>query len=208
MGRSALSSVFSRQFPAGMLRSPISSMRLLNRYIVREDFPPPRCLGAGGLPFVFFVPQLVRLMGMFVRHSGGGSQVLQTFPVHLPRRFHLHRAHGDLDRRTAQAGAYVRGQPNHRAHGSQGIGRRSILLPVGVLAFSGFVAITAGIHYLAVSAGAAVPARSHVKARSHLLAEFLPRCNLAVFDERFPHPRCCMWYDVSASGTHNGMVCF
>jgi len=48
-------------------------MRILDRYIVREVFRHA-LLGLAVFTFVFFVPQLVRLMELFVRHAGSGSQ--------------------------------------------------------------------------------------------------------------------------------------
>src|SRR2546428_9838840 len=58
-------------------------MRILDRYIVRE-VSRHALLGLVVFTFVFFVPQLVRLMELFVRHSGSGGQVLKlllsTFP--------------------------------------------------------------------------------------------------------------------------------
>jgi len=51
-------------------------MRILDRYIVREVFRHA-LLGLAVFTFVFFVPQLVRLMELFVRHAGSGSQILK-----------------------------------------------------------------------------------------------------------------------------------
>ena len=53
-------------------------MRILDRYIVREVFRHA-LLGLVVFTFVFFVPQLIRLMELFVRHSGSGAQVLKLF---------------------------------------------------------------------------------------------------------------------------------
>src|SRR5258705_3752037 len=56
----------------------VLDMRILDRYIVREVFRHA-FLGLVVFTFVFFVPQLVRLMSLFVRHSGSGSQILKLF---------------------------------------------------------------------------------------------------------------------------------
>src|SRR5260221_6734243 len=58
-------------------------MRILDRYIVREVFRHA-LLGLAVFTFVFFVPQLVRLMELFVRHAGSCSQILKLFLCILP----------------------------------------------------------------------------------------------------------------------------
>src|SRR5437660_2731434 len=61
-------------------------MRILDRYIVREVFRHA-LLGLVVFTFVFFVPQLVRLMELFVRHSGSGAQVFKLFLCIFPAVF-------------------------------------------------------------------------------------------------------------------------
>src|SRR5207248_9971494 len=61
-------------------------MRILDRYIVREVFRHA-FLGLIVFTFVSFVPQLVRLMELFVRHSGSGVQVLTLFVCIFPAVF-------------------------------------------------------------------------------------------------------------------------
>ena len=63
-------------------------MRILDRYIVREVFRHA-LLGLVVFTFVFFVPQLVRLMELFVRHSGSGAQILKLFLCIFRRRILL-----------------------------------------------------------------------------------------------------------------------
>ena len=58
-------------------------MRILDRYIVREVFRHA-LLGLVVFTFVFFVPKLVQLMELFVRHSGSGVQVLTLFLCIFP----------------------------------------------------------------------------------------------------------------------------
>ncbi len=53
-------------------------MRILDRYIVREIFRHA-LLGLVVFTFVFFVPQLVRLMELLVRHAGSGGQLVKLF---------------------------------------------------------------------------------------------------------------------------------
>ena len=58
----------------GVLECSCASMRLLDRYIGREVVSHA-ALGLAVFTFVFFVPQLVRLMDLIVRHSGGIGMV-------------------------------------------------------------------------------------------------------------------------------------
>src|SRR6516225_11523692 len=58
-------------------------MRILDRYIVREVVLHA-FLGLLIFTFVLFVPKLVRLMELFVRHSGSGSQILTLFLCIIP----------------------------------------------------------------------------------------------------------------------------
>src|ERR1700756_1760013 len=58
-------------------------MRILDRYIVREIFRHA-FLGLIVFTFVLFVPQLVRLMELLVRHSGSGVQVGKLFLYIFP----------------------------------------------------------------------------------------------------------------------------
>src|SRR6202789_448445 len=61
-----------------MLESPGAIMRLLDKYIGRE-VGSHAILGLAVFTFVFFVPQLVRLMDLVVRHSGGVFTVALIF---------------------------------------------------------------------------------------------------------------------------------
>src|SRR6201984_2732463 len=58
-------------------------MRILDRYIVREIFRHA-FLGLIVFTFVLFVPQLVRLMELLVRHSGSGAQIARLFLYVVP----------------------------------------------------------------------------------------------------------------------------
>ena len=61
-----------------VLESFRATMRLLDKYIGRE-VGSHAALGLAVFTFVFFVPQLVRLMDLIVRHSGGIGMVLLIF---------------------------------------------------------------------------------------------------------------------------------
>jgi len=53
-------------------------MRILDRYIAREVIRHA-LLGLIIFTFVLFVPKLVRLMEIFVRHTGSGTQIITLF---------------------------------------------------------------------------------------------------------------------------------
>src|SRR5882757_9198746 len=61
-------------------------MRILDRYIVREVFRHA-FLGLVVFTYVFFVPPLIRLMSMFVRHGGSGCHILKLFLCIFPGVF-------------------------------------------------------------------------------------------------------------------------
>jgi hypothetical protein len=58
----------------GVLEWRLQTMRLIDRYICRQLFSHA-FLGLGIFTFVFFVPQLVRLMDLVVRHPGSWSTI-------------------------------------------------------------------------------------------------------------------------------------
>jgi len=58
-------------------------MRLIDRYICRQVFSHA-LLGLGIFSFVFFVPQLVRLMDLVVRHPGSWTTIASLFLSTLP----------------------------------------------------------------------------------------------------------------------------
>src|ERR1700675_1628377 len=113
-------------------------MRILDRYIVRE-VSRHAFLGLVIFTFVFFVPQLVRLMALFVRHSGSGSQILKLFLCIFPGVFTFTVPMAILIGVLLGLGR-MSADSEIIALTALGIGRRRILLPVGVLAFTGFAA--------------------------------------------------------------------
>src|SRR5437762_8229714 len=110
-------------------------MRILDRYIVREVFRHA-FLGLVVFTFVFFVPQLVRLMELFVRHSGSGAQVLKLFLCIFPAVFVFTVPMATLIGVLLGLGR-MSADSEIIALTALGIGRRRILLPVGVLALTG-----------------------------------------------------------------------
>ena len=169
-------------------------MRILDRYIVREVFRHA-LLGLAVFSFVFFVPQLVRLMELFVRHSGSGAQIFELFLCIFPGVFTFTIPMAVLIGVLLGLGR-MSADSEIIALTALGIGRRRILLPVGVLAVGGaFVTLcmTLWLGPMAV--------HKYRSLETELLASQVsfavqPR----VFDERFP--KLVLYVnDVSASGT-------
>ena len=169
-------------------------MRILDRYIVREVFRHA-FLGLIVFTFVFFVPQLVRLMELFVRHSGSGSQILELFlglfPGVLTFTIPMATLIGvllGLGRMSADSEII--------ALTALGIGRRRILLPVGVLAVAGASATLAMTIWLGPLALHTFRSIEADLLASQISFQVQPR----VFDERFPR-KVLYVNDVSATGT-------
>jgi lipopolysaccharide export LptBFGC system permease protein LptF len=169
-------------------------MRILDRYIVREVCRHA-FLGLIVFTFVFFVPQLVRLMELFVRHTGSGSQILKLFLCIFPAVFTFTIPMAVLIGVLLGLGR-MSADSEIIALTALGIGRRRILLPVGVLAVAGFVvslAMTLWLSPLALRTFRSIEANLIA---SQISFQVQPR----VFDERFPQ---LILYisDVTASGT-------
>jgi LPS export ABC transporter permease LptF/LPS export ABC transporter permease LptG len=169
-------------------------MRILDRYIVREVFRHA-LLGLAVFTFVFFVPQLVRLMELFVRHSGSGAQILELFLCIFPGVFTFTLPMAVLIGVLLGLGR-MSADSEIIALTALGIGRRRILLPVGVLAVGGALVTLCMTLWLGPLA-----AHKYRSLETDLLASqasfaVQPR----VFDERFP--KLVLYVnDVSASGT-------
>jgi len=169
-------------------------MRILDRYIVREVFRHA-LLGIAVFTFVFFVPQLVRLMELFVRHTGSGTQILELFLCIFPGvlTFTLPMAVLvgvllGLGRMSADSEII--------ALTALGIGRRRILLPVGVIALAGAGITLCMTLWLGPLAWHKYRALETDLVASQISFAVQPR----VFDERFP--KLVLYVnDVSASGT-------
>ena len=169
-------------------------MRILDRYIVREVVRHA-LLGLLIFTFVLFVPKLVRLMELFVRHSGSGSQIVELFLCILPGVLVFTLPMSVLIGVLLGLGRMSM-DSEIIALTALGISRKRILLPVGVLAVVGAMLTLMMTLWLAP-----LSLRTFRQIEAGLLnsqISFLvqPR----VFDERFPH---MVLYinDVSASGT-------
>jgi len=170
-------------------------MRILDRYIVREVFRHA-FLGLAVFTFVFFVPQLVRLMALFVRHTGSGTQILELFLCILPGVFTFTLPMAVLIGVLLGLGR-MSADSEIIALTALGIGRRRILLPVGVLAVTGTVLTLCMTLWLGPQAVHRYRTLESDLIASQISFAVQPR----VFDERFP--KLVLYVnDVSASGTH------
>ena len=169
-------------------------MRILDRYIVREIFRHA-FLGLVVFTFVFFVPQLVRLMSLSVRHSGSGGQILELFLCIFPGVFTFTVPMAVLIGVLLGLGR-MSADSEIIALTALGIGRRRILVPVAVLALAGALATAAMTLWLGPLSLRTFRSLEADLIGSQVSFQVQPR----VFDERFP--RYVLYVnDVSASGT-------
>jgi LPS export ABC transporter permease LptF/LPS export ABC transporter permease LptG len=169
-------------------------MRILDRYIVREIFRHA-FLGLVVFTFVFFIPQLVRLMALFVRHSGSGGQIVELFLCIFPGVFTFTIPMAILIGVLLGLGR-MSADSEIIALTALGIGRRRILLPVGVLALTGAIVTLAMTLWLGPLALRTFRSLEAGLLTSQLNFQVQPR----VFDERFP--RLVLYVnDISASST-------
>src|SRR2546423_2372925 len=176
-----------------MLHSAFRIMRILDRYIVREVFRHA-LLGLIVFTFVFFVPQLVRVMALFVRHSSSGGQIVKLFACILPGIFTFTIPMAVLIGVLLGLGR-MSADSEIIAVTALGIGRRRILLPVGVLAISGTALTLVMTIWLGPVALLTFRSLEADLIASQVNFQVQPR----VFDERFP--RLVLYInDVSASG--------
>ncbi|HEX8872242.1 MAG TPA: LPS export ABC transporter permease LptF, partial [Candidatus Acidoferrum sp.] len=174
-------------------------MRILDRYIVREVVRHA-FLGLIIFTFVLFVPKLVRLMELFVRHSGSGSQITWLFFCILPTILVFTLPMAVLVGVLLGLGRMSM-DSEIIAITALGISRKRILVPVALLA-TFFAAVTLIMTlWLAPASLRAFRSVEGELIASQISFQVQPR----VFDERFPH---MVLYinDVSASGTRwNGV---
>jgi LPS export ABC transporter permease LptF/LPS export ABC transporter permease LptG len=184
------------------------AMRLIDRYIFRQIFSHS-FLGLGVFTFVFFVPQLVRLMDLVVRHPGSWLDIailfLSTFPGILSLTVPMGVLIGvliALGRMSADSELI--------AMSALGMGRRRFLVPVGTFAL-GATAITFAMTLWLTP----LSVRAFRNIEDHLRAgqasyQVTPR----VFDERFPRmvlyvndidSSATRWKGVFLAGTDKGV---
>jgi LPS export ABC transporter permease LptF/LPS export ABC transporter permease LptG len=183
-------------------------MRLIDRYICRQVFSHA-FLGLGIFTFVFFVPQLVRLMDLVVRHPGSWSTItilfLSTFPAILSLTLPMGVLVGVLI-----ALGRLSADSELIAMSALGMGRRRLLVPVGILAVGATALtflMTIWLGPLSVRAFRTIEDRLRAGQASYQVS---PR----VFDERFPDmvlyvndidSAAIRWKGVFLAGTDKGV---
>jgi LPS export ABC transporter permease LptF/LPS export ABC transporter permease LptG len=174
-------------------------MRILDRYIVREVLRHA-LLGLIIFTFVLFVPKLVRLMELFVRHSGSGSQIALLFLCIIPSVLIFTIPMSVLVGVLLGLGRMSM-DSEIIALTALGISRKRILFPVGVIAALGAALTLLISGWLAPKSLRTFRGIEGDLLTSQISFQVQPR----VFDERFPH---MVLYisDVLASGTRwNGV---
>ena len=184
-------------------------MRIIDRYVCREVFSHA-LLGLAIFTFVFFVPQLVRLMEVVVRHSASSGSVallfLSTFPSVLAFTLPMAVLVGvliGLGRMSADSELI--------ALNALGIGLRRILVPVGVLAVGMALLTLAMTLWFGPAAVRTFRTLEDRLRATQASFQVQPR----VFDERFPRlvlyvqdveAAATRWHGVllAESGTANG----
>src|SRR5580700_12182271 len=156
-------------------------MRLLDKYIGRE-VASHSILGLAVFTFVFFVPQLVRLMDLVVRHSGGIRTVGLLFICSLAPVLAFTIPMAVLVGVLIGLGRLSSDSEIVAIHAS-GISLRRLLLPIG------FIAVLSALVTLLITFWLS-PASLRALRRLELtiLASQAPfSVQPRVFDERFPH---------------------
>ena len=156
-------------------------MRLLDRYVGRE-VASHAILGLAVFTFVFFIPQLVRLMDLVVRHSGGIGTVALLFLCVLPPVLIFTIPMAVLVGVLIGLGRLSADSEIVALHAC-GISLRRLLLPIGAVALGcslTTLAITFWLSPLSV--------RTLRKLQDQILSSQAPfAVQPRVFDERFPH---------------------
>jgi LPS export ABC transporter permease LptF/LPS export ABC transporter permease LptG len=170
-------------------------MRLLDRYITRE-VASHAVLGLAVFTFVFFVPQLVRLMDLIVRHSGGTWTVLKLFLCSLPPVLTFTLPMAVLVGVLIGLGRLSADSEIVALHAC-GISLRRLLLPVGFVAAASALVTLVMTFWLSPVAVRTLRSLEDELRSSQAPFAVQPR----VFDERFPH---FVLYvqDVEAAATH------
>src|ERR1700680_2203496 len=183
-------------------------MRLIDRYICRQVFSHA-FLGLGIFTFVFFVPQLVRLMDFVVRPPGSWSTIgilfLSTFPAILSLTLPIGVLVGVLI-----ALGRLSADSELVAMGALCMGQRRLVVPVGILAVGATAltfTMTLWLGPLSVRTFRTIEDRLRAGQASYQVA---PR----VFDERFPRmvlyvndidSAATRWKGVFLAGTDKGV---
>ncbi len=178
-----------------MLEWPRPAMRIIDRYVYRQVFSHA-LLGLLVFTFVFFIPQLVRLMDVVVRHSASPTRLVLLFLCTFPRVFSFTLPISVLVGVLIGLGR-MSADSELIAMSALGIGLRRVLVPVGLLAI-GMAALTASMTlWASPNATRETRLTEQQLLTTNASFEIQPR----VFDERFPH---LVLYvdDSTAASTH------
>jgi LPS export ABC transporter permease LptF/LPS export ABC transporter permease LptG len=156
-------------------------MRLLDKYIGRE-VASHAALGLAVFTFVFFVPQLVRLMDIVVRHSGGVGTVLLIFLCSLTPVLAFTIPMAVLVGVLIGLGRLSADSEIVALHAC-GISLRRLLLPIGMVAAGCGLTTLVLTFWLSPLAVRTLRSLEQQVLSSQAPFAVQPR----VFDERFPH---------------------
>ena len=155
-------------------------MRLIDRYICREIISHA-ALGLAVFTFVLFIPQLVRLMELVVRHSADAPSVALLFLCTLPGVLTFTLPMSVLVGVLIGLGRMSADSEVIALH-ALGINQRRLLVPVGALAL-GATLLTGAMTFWLTPASLRTFRSLEQRLRSSQASfEIQPR----VFDERFP----------------------
>jgi LPS export ABC transporter permease LptF/LPS export ABC transporter permease LptG len=156
-------------------------MRLLDRYIFREVVSHT-ILGLAVFTFIFFVPQLVRLMDLVVRHAEGFGTVVLLILCTLPPILGFTLPMAVLVGVLIGLGRLSADSEIVALHAC-GISLRRLLVPVGFIAIVAAAATLATTFWLSPAS-----VRTGTRLETELASSQAPfAVQPRVFDERFPH---------------------
>ncbi len=164
-----------------MLEWHSAAMRILDRYVCREVYSHAM-LGLLVFTFVFFVPQLVRLMELVVRHSTGAGDVSVLFLCSLPAILTFTLPMAALVGTLIGLGR-LSADSEIVAMNAAGIGLRRLLVPIGLLALGAGLLTLLNSMWLGPIALRTLHELEYRLRASQVSFAVQPR----VFDERFPH---------------------
>ncbi|HTX15305.1 MAG TPA: LPS export ABC transporter permease LptF [Candidatus Baltobacteraceae bacterium] len=156
-------------------------MRLIDRYISREVVSHA-LLGLVVFTFVFFVPRLVQLMDLVVRHSGNPGTVTLLFLCTIPPALSFTLPMAVLVGVLIGLGRMSADSEIVALHAA-GISLRRLLLPVGFVALVGTLITLATTFWLSPASLRTLRSLEDRLLASQASFSIQPR----VFDERFPH---------------------
>lgn len=156
-------------------------MRLIDRYIGREVVSHA-LLGLVVFTFVFFVPRLVQLMDLVVRHSGNAGTVTLLFLCTLPPAVAFTLPMAVLVGVLIGLGRMSADSEIVALHAA-GVSLRRLLVPIGFVALVGTCITLATTFWLSPASLRTLRSLEDKLLASQASFSIQPR----VFDERFPH---------------------